>query len=122
MESSNTLGCLCYLYLFLLYFRKGGLNKLIRILHKDGHYGFSEPLTFPSVTQLINYYKARSLASYNPKLDVKLETPLHKYDQVNTAADIKQHHRKVLLSTLICGHTSGFYPQKQKLEPPCIAQ
>lgn len=66
---------------YTLTLRKGGLNKLIRILHKDGYYGFSEPLTFPSVVDLINYYKTRSLASYNPKLDVKLSTPLQKYDQ-----------------------------------------
>ncbi|XP_078353937.1 phosphatidylinositol 3-kinase regulatory subunit alpha-like isoform X2 [Oculina patagonica] len=66
---------------YTLTLRKGGLNKLIRVLHKDGYYGFSEPLTFPSVVELINYYKTRSLASYNPKLDVKLSTPLQKYDQ-----------------------------------------
>lgn len=65
---------------FFSYFRKGGMNKLIRILFKDGFYGFSEPLTFSSVVELINYYKTRSLASYNPKLDIKLETPLQKYE------------------------------------------
>lgn len=65
---------------YTLTLRKGGLNKLIRILHKDGYYGFSEPLTFPSVVDLINYYETRSLASYNPKLDVKLSTPLQKYE------------------------------------------
>ena len=59
------------------------MNKLIRILHKEGYYGFSEPLTFSSVVELINYYKTRSLASYNPKLDVVLENPLHKFEQVN---------------------------------------
>ena len=67
---------------FFCNFRKGGMNKLIRILYKGGCYGFSEPLTFSSVVELINYYKTRSLASYNPKLDVKLETPLQKYEQV----------------------------------------
>lgn len=66
---------------YTLTLRKGGVNKLIRILYKDGLYGFSEPLTFPSVVELINCYKHRSLASYNPKLDVKLEIPLHKYEQ-----------------------------------------
>ena len=31
----------------------------------------------------------------------------------------KQYHRKVLLSSFhLNGHTSGFYPQAQKLEPP----
>ncbi|XP_015755631.1 PREDICTED: phosphatidylinositol 3-kinase regulatory subunit alpha-like [Acropora digitifera] len=68
---------------YTLTLRKGGLNKLIRILHKDGLYGFSEPLVFTSVVNLINHYKTRSLASYNAKLDVKLETPLDKYEQVS---------------------------------------
>ena len=33
----------------------------------------------------------------------------------------KQHHMKVLLSSfhLNDGHTLGFHPQAQKLEPPC---
>ena len=31
----------------------------------------------------------------------------------------KQHHRKVLLSSLhLNGHTLGFHPQTQKIEPP----
>ena len=34
----------------------------------------------------------------------------------------KQHHRKVLLSSFhLNGHTLGFHPQTQKLEPPCTA-
>ena len=33
----------------------------------------------------------------------------------------KQHNNKVLLSSFhLNGHTLGFYPQSQKLEPPCI--
>ena len=34
----------------------------------------------------------------------------------------KQYHRKVLLSSFhLNGHTIGFHPQTQKLEPPCAA-
>ena len=34
----------------------------------------------------------------------------------------KQHCRKVLLSSFhLNGHTLGFHPQTQKLEPPCTA-
>ena len=34
----------------------------------------------------------------------------------------KQHHWKVLLSSFhLNGHTLGFHPQTQKLEPPCTA-
>ena len=34
----------------------------------------------------------------------------------------KQHHRKALLNSFhLNGHTLGFHPQTQKLEPPCTA-
>lgn len=69
---------------FSIYFicRKGGNNKLIKIFHRDGKYGFSDPLTFNSVVELINHYRNESLAQYNPKLDVKLLYPVSKYQQV----------------------------------------
>lgn len=63
-------------------YRKGGNNKLIKIFHRDGKYGFSDPLTFNSVVELINHYRNESLAQYNPKLDVKLLYPVSKYQQV----------------------------------------
>lgn len=62
--------------------RKGGNNKLIKIFHREGKYGFSDPLTFSSVVELINHYRHESLAQYNPKLDVKLLYPVSKYQQV----------------------------------------
>ena len=34
--------------------------------------------------------------------------------------NVFNRHRKVLLNTMN-GHTLGFYPQTQKLEPPCTA-
>lgn len=67
---------------FYLPSRKGGNNKLIKIYHLDGKYGFSDPLTFNSVVELINHYHHESLAQYNPKLDVKLMYPVSKYQQV----------------------------------------
>lgn len=67
--------------------RKGGNNKLIKIYHRDGRYGFSEPLTFLSVVELINHYRHESLAQYNGKLDTKLLYPVSKYQQVGDAAD-----------------------------------
>lgn len=67
--------------------RKGGNNKLIKIYHRDGRYGFSEPLTFLTVVELINHYRHESLAQYNAKLDTKLLYPVSKYQQVSGAAD-----------------------------------
>lgn len=68
-------------------FRKGGNNKLIKIYHRDGKYGFSDPLTFGSVVELISHYRHESLAQYNTKLDVKLMYPVSRYQQVNNWLD-----------------------------------
>ncbi|XP_060087736.1 phosphatidylinositol 3-kinase regulatory subunit gamma [Heteronotia binoei] len=66
---------------YTLTLRKGGNNKLIKIYHRDGKFGFSDPLTFSSVVELINHYRHESLAQYNPKLDVKLMYPVSRYQQ-----------------------------------------
>ncbi|KAK6467557.1 phosphatidylinositol 3-kinase regulatory subunit gamma-like isoform X1 [Huso huso] len=60
---------------------KGGNNKLIKIFHRDNKYGFSEPLSFLSVVELINHYRHESLAQYNAKLDTRLLCPVSKYQQ-----------------------------------------
>lgn len=39
-------------------------------------------MTFSSVVELINHYRHESLAQYNPKLDVKLQFPVSKHQQV----------------------------------------
>uniref|UniRef100_A0A8D3DA07 Phosphoinositide-3-kinase, regulatory subunit 2 (beta) n=1 Tax=Scophthalmus maximus TaxID=52904 RepID=A0A8D3DA07_SCOMX len=67
---------------YTLTLRKGGNNKLIKIYHRDGRYGFSEPLTFLSVVELINHYRHDSLAQYNAKLDTRLLFPVSKYQQL----------------------------------------
>uniref|UniRef100_A0A3Q2P035 Phosphoinositide-3-kinase, regulatory subunit 2 (beta) n=1 Tax=Fundulus heteroclitus TaxID=8078 RepID=A0A3Q2P035_FUNHE len=67
---------------YTLTLRKGGNNKLIKIYHKEGRYGFSEPLTFLSVVELINHYRHESLAQYNAKLDTKLLYPIPKFQQL----------------------------------------
>ncbi|XP_072272428.1 phosphatidylinositol 3-kinase regulatory subunit alpha isoform X1 [Pyxicephalus adspersus] len=66
---------------YTLTLRKGGNNKLIKIFHRDGKYGFSEPFTFNSVVELITHYRNESLAQYNPKLDVKLLYPVSRLQQ-----------------------------------------
>ncbi|XP_077981754.1 phosphatidylinositol 3-kinase regulatory subunit alpha-like [Glandiceps talaboti] len=63
---------------YTLTLRKGGSNKLIKIYYRNGLYGFSEPLVFKSVIDLIEHYKDVSLAQYNSKLDVKLSYPVSK--------------------------------------------
>ncbi|EHB03369.1 Phosphatidylinositol 3-kinase regulatory subunit gamma [Heterocephalus glaber] len=43
--------------------------------------GFSDPLTFNSVVELINHYHHESLAQYNLKIDGKLMYPVSRYQQ-----------------------------------------
>lgn len=86
--SFNTF-CCCFCHVC----RKGGNNKLIKIFHRDGKYGFSDPLTFGSVVELINHYRNESLAQYNPKLDVKLLYPVSKHQQVQQLAQSKPQYK-----------------------------
>ena len=61
---------------YTLTLRKGGVNRLIRILQRDGLCGFAEPLEFESVVDLVAYYRENSLAPYSPKLDITLSNPI----------------------------------------------
>ncbi|XP_061634643.1 phosphatidylinositol 3-kinase regulatory subunit gamma-like isoform X2 [Phyllopteryx taeniolatus] len=74
---------------YTLTLRKNGSNRLIKIFHHGGRYGFSEPLTFPSVVDLIQYYQHTSLAQYNSKLDTRLQFPISKYLQAVMEVDIE---------------------------------
>uniref|UniRef100_A0A3P9IX64 Phosphatidylinositol 3-kinase regulatory subunit gamma n=1 Tax=Oryzias latipes TaxID=8090 RepID=A0A3P9IX64_ORYLA len=67
---------------FTLTLRKDGHNKLIKIYHCDGKYGFSDPLTFTSVVELIWYYQHHSLVEYNATLDLMLTNPVSRFQQV----------------------------------------
>lgn len=66
---------------YTLTLRKNSANKLIKIFSENGLYGFSEPYTFNSLIDIINYYRNESLAQYNPSLNVKLLYPVSKFVQ-----------------------------------------
>lgn len=66
---------------YTLTLRKGGSNKLIKICHRKGKYGFSEPFKFSSVVELVQHYRKVSLAQYNSSLDIRLLYPVSKYNQ-----------------------------------------
>ncbi|XP_027875382.1 phosphatidylinositol 3-kinase regulatory subunit gamma-like isoform X1 [Xiphophorus couchianus] len=68
---------------FTLTLRKDGHNKLIKIYHHDGKYGFSDPFTFTSVVELIWYYQHHSLVEYNAMLDLMLMHPVSRFQQVS---------------------------------------
>ena len=69
---------------YTLTVRKGGRNKINRIICINGKYGFSEPTQFNSVPELIEYYSKVSHSQYNAGLDVKLEFPVSKFAMVHT--------------------------------------
>jgi len=61
------------------FFRIGGQNRLIRIIHNSGKFGFSEPYTFSSVMELIDYYHHTSLGKYNPRVNTHLLNPISRF-------------------------------------------
>ncbi|RDD43651.1 Phosphatidylinositol 3-kinase regulatory subunit alpha [Trichoplax sp. H2] len=69
---------------YTLTLKKGGFDRLIRICHEHGHYGFSKPLRFRSVVDLISHYQQESLAQYNRELDIKLMFPITRQGQNGT--------------------------------------
>lgn len=54
---------------------KDGTEKLIKVCHNKGKYGFVD-CKFNSVVDLINYYKEHSLNLYNKMLDITLNNPI----------------------------------------------
>ena len=49
-------------------------------MHGNGKYGFSEPYTFNSVVELIDYYHENSLGKYNPRVDTHLMNPISRFE------------------------------------------
>ncbi|KAM0736326.1 Phosphatidylinositol 3-kinase regulatory subunit alpha [Formica fusca] len=72
---------------YTLTLRKGGTNKLIKISHRNGKYGFSDPYNFHSVIELVDYYRNCSLAQYNSVLDIKLLYPVSRFQQEDEIAN-----------------------------------
>ena len=66
---------------YTLTLRKGGSNKLVKICHESGKYGFSAPFQFISVPELVSFYQTTSLKEYNRTLDTRLLYPVSRYQQ-----------------------------------------
>ncbi|XP_022236096.1 phosphatidylinositol 3-kinase regulatory subunit alpha-like isoform X2 [Limulus polyphemus] len=85
---------------YTLTLRKGGSNKLIKIYHKNGKFGFSEPLKFNSVVELIKYYRSVPLSQYNRTLDLKLLYPVSRFqqaeDEEESTADVEMVAQKLM--------------------------
>ncbi|XP_065846119.1 phosphatidylinositol 3-kinase regulatory subunit gamma-like [Oscarella lobularis] len=57
---------------YTLSVKKDGITRRVQIHHRNGMYGFSEPLPFRSVVELVDFYRHRSLAEHNASLDISL--------------------------------------------------
>lgn len=76
---------------YTLTLRVDGTNKLIKIYHKDGKYGFSWPYTFNSVVELINYYREVNLKRHNPVLNTTLLYPVSRRNHVPDKDEIPKN-------------------------------
>ncbi|XP_054710590.1 phosphatidylinositol 3-kinase regulatory subunit alpha-like isoform X2 [Uloborus diversus] len=83
---------------YTLTLRKDGSCKLIKIFHKNGKYGFSDPLSFSSVVELITHYQHVSLAHYNQTLDIKLMHPYSRSSSQACTSENSDSSRKALKS------------------------
>lgn len=71
---------------FTLTLKKDGTDRVIKIFHNNGRYGFLKDCTFNSVVELINFHRNYSLKDYNALLDCKLLYP------VSTFAYDEEYH------------------------------
>ncbi|XP_053958058.1 phosphatidylinositol 3-kinase regulatory subunit gamma [Anastrepha ludens] len=67
---------------------KDGTEKLIKICHLNGKYGFTD-CKFNSVVELINYYRINSLKLYNKMLDITLSKPIVKPAEEDDHNDLR---------------------------------
>lgn len=61
--------------------KKDGTDRVIKIFHSNGCYGFLKDGAFGSVVELINFYRHSSLKEYNQVLDIKLLYPVSRFVQ-----------------------------------------
>lgn len=66
---------------------KNGAQRLVKIFHVNGKYGFIEPYQFNSVVDIINHYRNVSLKEYTNILDVKLLHPVSRFKEVDETAN-----------------------------------
>lgn len=114
-DAARVAGC------YTLTLRKGGVNRLIRIMHRDGLYGFADPLEFDSVISLVEYYKSHSLAPYSPKLDITLGVPVSRRvhaeeDERSALSDEAIVDRLRILEEALRVKSKEYNSQKQSFE------
>ncbi|XP_076036315.1 phosphatidylinositol 3-kinase regulatory subunit alpha isoform X2 [Oratosquilla oratoria] len=91
---------------YTLTLRKGGSNKLIKIFHRNGHYGFTEPFIYNSVVDLIKHCCQESLSKFNKDLDIRLLHPVSRfsYGDDMEVANLRVEDILAKLSELLSQH------------------
>lgn len=68
---------------YTLTLKKDGTDRVIKIFHAGGKYGFTKDCSHNSVVDLINFYKTVSLKEYNTILDIRLMYPVSRFEDDN---------------------------------------
>lgn len=66
---------------YTLTLKKDGTDRVIKIYHSNGRYGFLKECAYSSVVELIDIHRTKSLKDYNSVLDVKLLYPVSRFSQ-----------------------------------------
>ncbi|XP_011178483.1 phosphatidylinositol 3-kinase regulatory subunit gamma [Zeugodacus cucurbitae] len=93
---------------------KDGTEKLIKICHLNGKYGFTD-CKFNSVVELINYYRVNSLKLYNKMLDITLSNPIVKPAEEDDHSDLRFLADKFLSLHHIQNKQQHLLDQKMKV-------
>jgi phosphoinositide-3-kinase regulatory subunit len=65
---------------YTLTVRKGGTNNLFRIINKNGKFGLTEPTSFSSVPELIEFYRVTQAPLDKDKQDITLSNPVSRFE------------------------------------------
>lgn len=90
---------------YTLTLKKDGTDRVIKIYHCNGRYGFTKDCNQPSVVELIQFYRKESLKEYNTILDIKLMYPISRFDDDNylsvgeEAGDDKERMARLFIDT-----------------------
>lgn len=93
---------------------KDGTEKLIKICHLNGKYGFTD-CKFNSVVELINYYRVNSLKLYNKMLDITLSNPIVKPAEEDDQSDLRFLADKFLVLHHTLNKQQHLLDQKMKV-------
>jgi phosphoinositide-3-kinase regulatory subunit len=89
---------------YTLTVRKGGTNNLFRIINKNGKFGLTEPTSFSSVPELIEFYRVTQAPLDKDKQDITLSNPVSRFEfeVSHDVITITDGYIVFLFSSLVC--------------------